>query len=148
VSLATDLQERTKAAMKAGRKQEVGALRLLVSELQKAAKDKGTDLSPDEETKVLRREHKRRLESAEAFEAGDRPELEAKERFEAELIEGFLPQQFDEEQLAALVDQVITETGASSPREMGRVMNEVMQRGGSQVDGKKASQLVKERLSG
>jgi uncharacterized protein len=148
VSLVTELQERVKAGMKAGRKQEVTALRLLVSELQKAGKDKGAELSPEEETKVLRREHKRRLESAEAFAAGHRPELEAHERYEAELIEAFLPQQLDDAALGALIDEVVRETGANSPREMGRVMGEVMQRGGSQIDGKRASQLVKERLSG
>lgn len=148
MSALCELQERAKTALKAGRKVEVGALRLLISELQKASKDKGAELTADEETKVLRREHKRRLESAEAFAAGDRPELEAHERFEAELIEGFLPQQMDDAALAALVEQVIRDTGASSPREMGRVMGEVMQRGGSEIDGKKASLLVKERLSG
>lgn len=147
MSVLEELQQRARHALKAGEKQEVAAVRLLVSELQKAAKDKGGELSPDEELKVLRREHKRRLESAEAF-AGRRPELEAHERYEAELIESFLPQQLDDSALAGLVDAVIADAGATSPRDMGRVMNEVMQRGGSQVDGKKASQLVKERLSG
>lgn len=148
MSLLIDLQDRTKNALKAGRKQEVGALRLLVSELQKAAKDKREDLSAEEELKVLRREHKRRLESAEAFSAGGRSELEAKERYEAELIESFLPKQLDEQAVRAIVDEVVSETGASTPRDMGRVMSQVMQRGGSQIDGKEASRLVKERLSG
>lgn len=148
MSLLAALQDRTKGALKAGKKQEVAALRLLSSELQKAAKEKREELSEEEELKVLRREHKRRLESAEAFAAGNRKDLEEKERFEAGLIEELLPEQLDEAALRNLVDQVITDTGASSLRDMGRVMTEVMQRGGPQVDGKEASRLVKERLSG
>jgi uncharacterized protein YqeY len=148
VSLLAELQDRTKSSLKAGKKDEVSALRLLISELQKAAKDKREELSPDEEIKVLRREHKRRLESAEAFSEGGRTELEAKERYEAQLIEAFLPAQMDQQAVRILVDQVVADTGASSLKDMGRVMSEVMQRGGPQIDGKEASRLVKERLSG
>jgi uncharacterized protein YqeY len=129
VSLLLQLQEETKTALKAGRKVEVSALRLLVDELQKAAKAKGAKLTSDEEIKVLRREHKRRLESAEAFAAGQRQELEQRERYEAELIERLLPNQLDEAALRLLVDQVVTDSGATTLRDMGKVMSEVMQRG-------------------
>jgi uncharacterized protein len=147
VSILTELQQRTNVALKAGRKDEVGALRLVVSELQKAAKDGGAELDHEAELKVLRRELKRHHESLEAFRAGGRADLLAKEEFQVALIETLLPADMDEAALTTLVDAVIAELGATSPKETGAVMNAVMGRGGGQVDGRLASRLVKERLS-
>ena len=147
MNLLEQLQARVKEAMKAGRKEEVGSLRLLISEIQKAAKDARHDLDADAELQVLKRERKRRVEAAEAFADGGREELAAHETREAVLIDEFLPSQLDEAALVALIGDTIAELGATSPREMGKVMSAVMAKAGAQVDGKLASRLVKERLS-
>ena len=147
MNLIEQLQSRTKEAMKAGRKEEVGSLRLLISEIQKAAKDARHELDADAELQVLKRERKRRVEAAEAFANGGREELAAHEKREVALIDEFLPKQLDEAALTALIDDTIAELGATSPRDMGKVMSTVMARSGAQVDGGLASRLVKERLS-
>ncbi len=147
MSILTDLQGEVKAALKAGDKDRVAALRMIVNELQKEAKQARHELDEAAELQVLRRELKRREESIEAFRAGGREDLAAHEEQAALIIQGLLPQQMDEARLGELIDRVIAETGASSPKEMGKVMAAVMAEGGVQVDGKLASRLVKERLS-
>ena len=141
------LQESVNTALKAGDKERVAALRMIVCELQKEAKQAGHELDEAAELLVLRRELKRRQESIEAFRAGGREDLIAHEEFAAQIIEGLLPKPMDETELAGLVEQAITETGATSARDMGKVMASVMAKGGVRVDGKVASRLVKERLS-
>jgi uncharacterized protein YqeY len=130
------------SAMKAGEKQRVGALRLVLSELQKAAKDGDAD-----ELAVLRRERKRRLDAAEQFRDGGRPELAEQEESEAKLIEGYLPSQLDDAELDALIAAAIAETGASGPRDMGKVMKVVTAKGAGRADGKRASARVREALA-
>jgi len=129
------------SAMKAGEKDRVGALRLVLSELQKAQKDGNAD-----EQAVLRRERKRRLEAAEQFRGGGRPELAEQEEAEAKLIEGYLPAELDDSELDAIVAAAIAETGASDPKEMGQVMKVVMAKTGGRADGKRASARVREAL--
>ncbi len=129
------------SAMKAGEKQLAGALRLVLSELQKAAKDGSND-----ELAVLRRERKRRLEAATQFRDGNRPELAEQEESEALVIERYLPAELDDGELDAIVAAAITETGASTPKEMGTVMKTVMSRSGGRADGKRASARVREAL--
>lgn len=147
MSILEQLQTRVKEALKAGRKEEVGSLRLLVSEIQKAAKDARHGLDADAEMQVLKRERKKRVEAAQAFGNGGRDELAEHEKREVALIDEFLPRQLDEAALVALIDEAIVELGATSPREMGKVMSAVMAKAGAQIDGKLASRLVKERLS-
>jgi uncharacterized protein YqeY len=147
MSMLSDVQDSVKEAMKAGDKQKVAALRMVVCELQNEAKRTRADLDEATELAVLRRELKKRQESLEAFRAGGRDELAAFEEYAAGLIEGLLPQQMSEADLSALVDRIIAETGATSPKEMGKVMSAVMAQGGAGLDGKAASRLVKERLS-
>jgi uncharacterized protein len=147
VSLLTDVQGSVKDAMKAGDKQKVAALRMVVCELQNEAKKNRSELDDAAELAVLRRELKKRQESMEAFRAGGREDLAVFEEYAAGLIEQMLPQQMDEPELAALIDRVIAETGSTSARDMGKVMSAVMSEGGARVDGKAASRLVKERLS-
>jgi uncharacterized protein len=128
-------------AMKAGDRDLANALRLLVSELQKDAKEgKGDELA------VLRREHKRRLEAETQFRGAGRPDLADKEHAEAEMISRYLPPDMSDEQLAVIVDQGIAQTGASSPKDMGQVMKVVMDLAGGQVDGKRASAAVRTAL--
>jgi hypothetical protein len=131
------------AALKAGEKQRVGALRLVLSELQKASKD-----GSDDELAVLRRERKRRIDAAEQFEEAGRSELSQQERYEAELIGGYLPAELSEDELRELVRRAIADTGASSPRDMGQVMKAVMAASGGRAEGKRASSLVREALAG
>ncbi len=131
------------AALKAGEKQRVGALRLVLSELQKASKD-----GSDDELAVLRRERKRRLDAAQQFEDAGRSELSQQERYEAELIGGYLPAELSDDELRELVQRAITETGASSPRDMGQVMKAVMTASGGRAEGRRASSLVREALAG
>jgi uncharacterized protein YqeY len=147
MSVFAETQEEIKQAMKAGAKDKVAVLRIVVCELQNEAKRTRADLDEATELAVLRRELKKRQESLEAFRAGGRDELAAFEEYAAGLIEGLLPQQMSEADLSALVDRVIAETGATSPKEMGKVMSAVMAQGGAALDGKAASRLVKERLS-
>lgn len=131
------------SAMKAGEKERVGALRLVLSELQKAAKD-----GSDDELAVLRRERKRRIEAATQFRDGGRPELAEQEESEARLIEDYLPAELSDSDLDAIVAGAVAETGASEPKDMGRVMKVVLAKAGGRADGKRASARVREALSG
>jgi uncharacterized protein len=129
-------------AMKAGEKTRVGALRLVLSELQKAAKEGG-----DDELAVLRRERKRRLDAATQFRDGGRPELADQEEAEAQLIAAYLPAELSDDELDAMIASAIAETGASSPRDMGQVMKAVMAASGGRADGKRTSTRVREALA-
>jgi uncharacterized protein YqeY len=141
MSLADTVKQDLARAMKAGEKDRVGALRLVLSELQKTAKEGNGD-----ELAVLRRERKRRLESAAAFRDAGRDELAAAEESEARLIEGYLPAQLDEDALRAIVAAAIAETAASSPKDMGAVMKVAMSKAQGNADGKVVSGLVREAL--
>lgn len=147
MSLLEQIQRKVTESLKSGDRERAASLRVLVSELQAAAKDARHELTEDEEVQVLRRERKKRQESAQAFRAGGRQELAAKEEWMLAVIEELMPQQLDEAALIALIDAAIAEVGATSPKEMGKVMRLVMAKGGSQVDGALASRLVKERLT-
>jgi uncharacterized protein len=103
-------------------------------------------LGKGDEVAVLQRERKKRVEAAEAFEGAGRAEQAAAERFEAQLIEGYLPQQLSDEQLAELVDAALAETGVSEQRQMGEVMSALMPRVGGRADGKRVSAAVREKL--
>ncbi len=129
------------SAMKAGEKQRVGALRLVLSELQKDAKEGSGD-----ELAVLRRERKRRLEAAGQFRDGGRPELADQEESEAKIIEAYLPAELDDAQLDEIVAAAIAQTGAGSVKDMGQVMKAVMAKSGGRADGKRASARVREAL--
>jgi uncharacterized protein YqeY len=135
------LQQDLKDAMRAGEKQRVGALRLVLSELQKAAKEGDGD-----ELAVLRRERKRRVEAARAFREGGREDLATGEQAEAELIAGYLPAELSEAELEAIVQQAVADSGASSPKEMGVAMKSVMAAVDGRADGKRVSALVRAAL--
>ncbi len=142
MTVAADLRSDLASAMKAGERERVGALRLVLSELRKAAKEGGED-----ELAVLRRERKRRLDAASQFREGGRPELADQEESEATLIAGYLPAELDDSELQRIITQAIADTGASSPRDMGQVMKAVMAASGGRADGKRASAHVREALS-
>jgi uncharacterized protein YqeY len=142
MSLLEQIQGDVKHAMKAGEKERVHALRLVVSELQKAAKENGGD-----ELEVLQRERKRRMEAAEAYREGGRTDLAEAEELEAQLIAGYMPEQLSDSELDAIVGDAVAESGASSPKEMGKVMALVMPKVKGRADGKRVSAAVKERLT-
>jgi uncharacterized protein len=142
MSLLEQIQADVKDAMKAGEKQRVHALRLVVNELQKAVKENGGD-----ELEVLQRERKRRFEAAEAYRDGGRADLAEAEEQEAELIRGYMPEQVSDEELNAIVGDAVAESGATSPKEMGKVMALVMPQVKGRADGKRVSNAVKELLT-
>jgi uncharacterized protein len=142
VSVLEQVQDDVKVALKAGERERVHALRLIASELQKAAKENGAT-----EVEVLQRERKRRLEAAEAFRGGGRTDLAEGEEREAEIIAAYLPEQLSDEELGAIVGDAVAESGASSPKEMGKVMALVMPKVTGRADGKRVSAAVKERLT-
>jgi hypothetical protein len=128
-------------AMKAGEKERVGTLRLLLSELQKAAKEGSGD-----ELAVLRRERKRRAEAEQAFRAGGREDLAESEAREALLISAYVPAELDDEQLRDIVARAVSQSGASSPQELGKVMPIAIAEVAGRADGKRVSAQVREAL--
>ena len=128
--------------MRAGDRDRVGRLRLLLSELQKAEKDGTSD-----EVAVLRRERKRRLDAAEQFRDAGRSELAENEEAEAQLIEGYLPAELSDDELRKLVEDAVASSGASSPKDMGAVMKAVMPAVDGRADGKRVSAHVREVLT-
>lgn len=143
MTLSDTVKQDLTTAMKAGQKDRVGALRLVLSELQKAAKEGSED-----ELAVLRRERKRRLESAKAFRDAGREELASGEESEAQLIADYLPAELGDDELRAIVERAVTASGASSPRDMGAVMKAAMPEIAGRADGKRVSALVQEALRG
>lgn len=143
MSVSEQVQADVKDAMKAGERERVGALRLLLSELQKAAKAGDTD-----ELALLRRERKRRIEAATAYSEGGREDLAAKEHAEATMIGAYLPAELSDAELEAIVAAAVSESGASSPKDMGLVMKAAMASVDGRADGKRVSEIVKRALSG
>jgi uncharacterized protein YqeY len=135
--IKTDLQ----GAMRAGEKQRVGALRLVLSELQKAAKE-----GADDELAVLRRERKRRLEAAGAYREAGREDLAEGEQAEAELISSYLPAELSDEELQPIVEQAVRDSGAESAKDMGMAMKQAMAAVDGRADGKRVSGLVRSTL--
>jgi uncharacterized protein YqeY len=130
-------------AMRAGEKQRVGALRLVLSELQKSIKD-----GSDDELTVLRRERKRRLEAAKAYHDAGREDLAGAEEFEGELISGYLPAELSDPELEAIVEQAVRDSGAQSVKDMGQAMKQAMAVVDGRADGKRVSGLVRASLQG
>jgi uncharacterized protein YqeY len=141
MSIAEDVRSDLADAMRAGERQRVSALRLLLSELQKARKE-----GSDDELAVLRRERKRRLDAAAAYREGGRDELAGTEEAEAELIASYLPAELSDAQLQEIVEAALRETGASSMGDMGRVMKHAMAAAGGRADGARVSARVRAAL--
>jgi uncharacterized protein YqeY len=123
------------------------ALRLLLSSLKSAEKELQRPLSEDEELQVLQRERKRRLEAAEAFRTGGRDERAVSEERELAVLQEFMPEPLSEDELEEIIDDAIAENGATSMRDFGRVMADVMPQVSGRADGSSVSQLVKEKLA-
>jgi uncharacterized protein YqeY len=147
VSLVERLEGEVKEAMLARDATRRDALRLILNSLRAAEKDLQRPLSDDEELQVLQRERKRRNEAAEAFRAGGREEQATQEEAELAILEEFMPEPLSEEELEAIVDNAIAETGATSLRDMGRVMADVMPQVAGRADGSAVGQIVREKLA-
>ena len=147
MSLIARMEADLTAAMKERDNERRDALRLILSSLRAAEKDLQRPLHDDEELQVLQRERKRRLESAEAFRAAGREEQAQAEEAELAVLEEFMPEPLSEDELDEIVDDVIAEVGATSLRDIGRVMADVMPRVSGKADGSAVSQIVREKLA-
>jgi hypothetical protein len=147
MTLITDIEEELKGARRARDDQRRDALALVLNALRSAEKELQRSLSDEESLQVLQRERKRRVEAMEAFDAAGREEQADREEFELDVIEEFMPDQLSEDDLEEIVDDVIAEVGATSIRDLGRVMADVMPRVSGRTDGSVVSQLVREKLA-
>ena len=141
MTVLEQVQSDVRTAMKARERERAAALRLVVDVLQQDAK-----LGKGDEVAVLQRERKKRVEAAEAYEQAGRADQAAAERFEAELIEGYLPEQLSDAELDALVTAAIAETGATGMKQMGQVMGTLVPKVGGRADGKRVSAAVRGKL--
>jgi uncharacterized protein YqeY len=147
MSLIARLEKELTAAMMDRDTERRDALRLILSSLRAAEKELQRPLHDDEELQVLQRERKRRLESAEAFRAARREQQAGAEEAELAVLEEFMPAPLSEEELERIVDDVIAEVGATSMRDLGRVMADVMPQIAGRADGSAVSQIVREKLA-
>ncbi|HET9242875.1 MAG TPA: GatB/YqeY domain-containing protein [Gaiella sp.] len=147
MTLIADIEQELKDARLARDDARRDALSLLLSALRSAEKELQRSLSEDESLQVLQRERKRRVEAMEAYDAAGREEQADREEFELEVIEEFMPEPLSEEELEDIVDNVIAEVGATSIRDLGRVMADVMPQVSGRTDGSTVSQLVREKLA-
>jgi len=147
VELIGTIENELKQARLAREDDRRDALILILSSLRSAEKELQRPLSEDEELQVLQRERKKRVEAAEAFRAAGREEQADGEEDEAEIIEEFMPEPADEAELERIVDDAIAETGATSLRDLGRVMADVMPQVAGRADGSDVSRLVREKLA-
>jgi len=147
-SLKAQVHDEMTAALKAGDKVRLGALRMLAAGITNREKEVLHDLSDDEVREVAAREVKRRAESIEAFERGGRADLVEKETAEREVLKVYAPEQLSDAEVDALIDEAVVATGATSPQEMGKVMSLVMGKAKGKVDGAAVQTRVRARLGG
>jgi uncharacterized protein len=147
-TLKEQVHEQMTAALRAGDKLRLGALRMLAAAITNREKEILHELSDDEVREVAGKEVKKRSESIEAFGSAGRTELAEKERAEREILQPFAPEQLSDAEVDALIDEAISSTEASSMKEMGAVMGAVMASAKGKVDGSIVQQKVRERLSG
>ena len=147
MTLIADIESELKEARLARDDQRRDALALLLNALRGAQKELQRDLSEDEALQVLQRERKKRSEAMEAYDAAGREEQADREEFELDVIEEFMPEPLSEDDLEEIVDNVIAEVGATSIRDLGRVMADVMPQVSGRADGSTVSQLVREKLA-
>jgi uncharacterized protein YqeY len=147
VPLIEEIEEQLKTSMRERDDGRRDALRLILASLRGAEKELQRPLSEEEELQVLQRERKKRAEAAEAFRAAEREDQAAQEEAELAVLEEFMPEPLSEEEIEEIVDDVIAEVGATSMRDIGRVMADVMPQVAGRADGSAVSQLVREKLA-
>lgn len=149
MSLMERLTQDLTAAMKAQDALRLGCLRMAKSALKNKEIDKKAPLDDAEAARVLQTLVKQREDSADQFRKGNRPELAAKEDQEREILKAYLPEEAGEAEVAAAVEKAVAETGATSVKDMGRVMKATLAAlAGQAVDGKKVNEAVRKRLGG
>jgi uncharacterized protein len=146
--LIDDVQQAMFQAMKARRGDEVAALRLALSALKSAAIDARRDLTDDQAVAVLQREARKRREAEQAYRDAGRTERADREAFERSVIDRFLPSMLEPAELARLVDEAVAATGATGPKELGKVMGRLVPQVRGRADGAEVRRLVQERLGG
>ena len=147
MSLIGRLEDELKAATLARDAERRDALRLILNSLRSAEKELQRPLTDVEELQVLQRERKRRQEASEAFRAGDREDQAEKEERELAVLEEFMPSALSDDDLEEIIDDVIAEVGATSVRDLGRVMADVMPQVAGRAEGSQVSQIVREKLA-
>ena len=147
MTLIARIEDELKEAMRARERERADTLRLTLAALRSSEKELRRPLAEAEELQVLQRERKRRAEAATAFRDAGREEQAAAEERELEIVEEFMPEPVDEEELEQIVDDAIAETGATSLRDLGRVMADVMPQVAGRADGSTVSALVREKLA-
>ncbi|MGM0338250.1 GatB/YqeY domain-containing protein [Enterococcus sp. AZ007] len=147
MSLLTTLNEDMKQVMRAKDKETLQVIRMLKASIQNEQIKKGQDLNDEEELTVLSREMKQRRDSLAEFEKADRTDLADKVKKEIVVVEKYLPAQLSEEEIRAIVQEAMTTTGATSPKEFGKVMGAVMPKVKGKADGNQVNAIVKELLN-
>lgn len=147
LTLKQRIQEDMKAAMRAGEKQQLGVIRLILAAVKQREVDERITLDDAQVIAVLDKMLKQRRESIEQFESAARHDLAAQEKFEASVLQHYLPQQMTEEEIVAVVQQAVTAAGAVSAKDMGKVMNIIRPQIQGRADMKVVSDLVKKQLS-
>jgi len=147
MSLSEQMQKDMYAAMKNGEKEKATTLRGAYSKLKDKRIDKREDLSEQEEIQVIKTLVKQRNEAIEMYTRANRDDLASKEQSEREMLETYLPQMMNEDELKKLINDVIVETDAVAMSDFGKVMPVVMQRSAGKADGKLVQSLVREKLS-
>jgi uncharacterized protein YqeY len=148
MGLKEQLAEDLKSSLKAGDKLKLSVIRMLISDIKNAEIKKIKALTDDELVEVIQHSVKQRRESIEQFKQGNRQDLVDKEEAELKILQGYLPQQFTEQEVRTLVDEAVKQTSAATPRDMGKVMAALMPKVKGRADNRMVSQLVKDKLSG
>lgn len=141
------IEEDARAALKAGQRERVSALRMVSADLTNRRIELGRELSEDDVLEVLARARKQRLEAETQYREAGRDDLADREAAEAAIIEGYLPKPLADDELDRLIDEAIAETGATGPREMGAVMGRLMPRVKGRAEGGDVSRRVRDRLN-
>jgi uncharacterized protein YqeY len=137
-----------KAAMKAGDKEKLATLRMLLTEIKNERIRKGSEVDEDGFVSLVRKAIKQREEGAAGFHKGGRAEMAAKEESEAAFLAGFLPAQVDEAQIRAAIQEVVSSRGLSGPAAIGPIMKEMLARFGSSADGAVINRVARDVLAG
>jgi len=147
LSLLTQIQEDIKTALRSGERLKLTTLRILLSVIKKREKDTGQEITDDEILAIIEKQVQLRKEAAEIYQAADRLELFEKENEEATILQGYLPEKLDELELTKIIETIISNTGAETIQDMGRVMAELKNQSQGSIDMKQASGIVRMLLS-
>ena len=147
MSLLTQIQEDIKTALRSGERLKLTTLRILLSVIQKREKDTGQEITDDAILAIIEKQVQLRKEAAEIFQAADRLELFEKENEEATILQGYLPEKLDELELTKIIETIISNIGAETIQDMGRVMVELKSQSQGSIDMKQASSIVRKLLS-